>query len=123
QGGPVLYVSGEESFEQCRLRASRLGTVSDNLFMLTETSIDRVRDHIKGEDYQLVVVDSIQSMYNPDLSAVPGSVGQVRECANEFLRLAKGTDVPIFIVGHVTKDGTIAGPRLLEHLVDTVLYF
>ncbi|GMW03061.1 MAG: DNA repair protein RadA [Candidatus Hydrogenedentota bacterium] len=121
--GQVLYVSGEESFEQCRIRARRLGTLSDNLLMLTETAIDKVRQHIVDGDFSLVVVDSIQSMYTPELSAVPGSVGQVRECANEFLRLAKGNNVPIFLVGHVTKEGSIAGPRLLEHLVDTVLYF
>lgn len=121
--GPVLYVSGEESFEQTRMRAGRLGTLSDRLLILTETSVDAVRAQIKDEDYALVVVDSIQSMYTPQLAAVPGSISQVRDCANEFLRLAKGGTVPIFLVGHVTKDGSIAGPRLLEHLVDTVLYF
>ncbi|MCP4640000.1 MAG: DNA repair protein RadA [bacterium] len=121
--GPVLYVSGEESFDQARLRARRLGTLSDNLLVLTETSVDAVRKRFDEGDFALVVVDSIQSVYSPDLSAVPGSVGQVRECANEFLRLAKGSNVPTILVGHVTKEGAIAGPRLLEHLVDTVLYF
>jgi DNA repair protein RadA/Sms len=121
--GPVLYVSGEESFEQTRLRAARLGTLHDDLFLLPETEVSVIRKHIASGTYRLVVVDSIQSVYSSELSAVPGSVGQVRECANEFLRLAKGCDIPIFLVGHVTKEGTIAGPRLLEHLVDTVLYF
>ena len=121
--GPVLYVSGEESFDQTKMRAGRLGTLSDRLLIYTETSLDAVRTQIKKDDYALVVVDSIQSMYSPDLAAVPGSISQVRDCANEFLRLAKGSAVPIFLVGHVTKDGSIAGPRLLEHLVDTVLYF
>lgn len=121
--GPVLYVSGEESFDQTRMRAARLGTLSDRLLIYTETSLEAVRAQIKKEDYALVVVDSIQSMYTPDLAAVPGSIGQVRDCANEFLRIAKGGAVPVFLVGHVTKEGSIAGPRLLEHLVDTVLYF
>jgi DNA repair protein RadA/Sms len=121
--GRVLYVSGEESFDQTRMRAGRLGTLSDNLLIYTETSVDAVRREIKKGEFALVVVDSIQSMYTPDLAAVPGSIGQVRDCSNEFLRLAKGQNVPIFLVGHVTKDGSIAGPRLLEHLVDTVLYF
>jgi len=121
--GPVLYVSGEESFEQTRMRAGRLGTLSDDLLVFTETSLDAVRAQIGKQPYRLVVVDSIQSMYTPELSAVPGSISQVRDCANEFLRLAKGNNIPIMLVGHVTKDGSIAGPRLLEHLVDTVLYF
>lgn len=119
----VLYVSGEESFEQTRMRAGRLGTLSDNLMIFTETSLDAVRNEIKKGDYGLVIVDSIQSVYTPDLAAVPGSIGQVRDCAGEFLRIAKGAGVPIILVGHVTKEGAIAGPRLLEHLVDTVLYF
>jgi DNA repair protein RadA/Sms len=121
--GPVLYVSGEESFEQTRLRALRMGALHDNLFLLTETSLESIRKHIAGGGFRFVVVDSIQSVYSSHVESVPGSVSQVRECANEFLRIAKGQDVPIFLVGHVTKDGAIAGPRLLEHLVDTVLYF
>ncbi|MCC6488089.1 MAG: DNA repair protein RadA [Candidatus Hydrogenedentes bacterium] len=123
KAGPVLYVSGEESFDQTRMRAGRLGTLSDNLLILTETSVDAIRREIKNGDFAMVVVDSIQSTYSPDLAAVPGSIGQVRDCANEFLRIAKGMNVPVFLVGHVTKEGAIAGPRLLEHLVDTVLYF
>ena len=121
--GPVLYVSGEESFDQARLRARRLGALSDNLFALTETSVEAIRKHISKRDYALIVVDSIQAVYSTQLSGVPGSLTQVRDCAGEFLRIAKGENVPIFLVGHVTKDGSIAGPRLLEHLVDTVLYF
>ncbi len=121
--GPVLYVSGEESFDQTRLRARRLGALSDNLLILTETSVAAVAQRIAEDEFALVVVDSIQSVYSAKLAAVPGSIGQVRECASEFLRIAKGTNVPILLVGHVTKEGAIAGPRLLEHLVDTVLYF
>ena len=121
--GEVLYVSGEESFNQTRLRAVRLGAMSDHLFLLTETAVDVIRKRIENGDYAFVVIDSIQSVYSSQLAGAPGSVGQVRECANEFLRIAKGRNVPIFLVGHVTKGGAIAGPRLLEHLVDTVLYF
>ena len=121
--GPILYVSGEESFNQAQIRAERLGTLHDNLFMLTETSISEIEKHIRANPYAFVVIDSIQSVYSSDISAVPGSVSQVRECANAFLRLAKGNNTPIFLVGHVTKDGSIAGPRMLEHLVDCVLYF
>jgi len=121
--GKVLYVSGEESFGQARLRGNRLGTLHDQLHLLTETSVSAIASYIKSGNYAFVVIDSIQSVYTSQLAAVPGSVGQIRECANEFLRLAKGSCTPVFLVGHVTKDGTIAGPRLLEHLVDTVLYF
>lgn len=121
--GPVLYVSGEESFDQSRLRATRLGTLSNNLMLLTETEVSAVRKIIREDDFCFVVVDSIQSVYSSNLPAVPGSVGQMRECATEFLSAAKKQNVPICLVGHVTKEGAIAGPRLLEHLVDTVLYF
>ncbi|MEK7794903.1 MAG: DNA repair protein RadA [Candidatus Hydrogenedentota bacterium] len=121
--GPVLYISGEESFDQARMRAKRLNALHDRLLMLTETDMATVLDRIASANYACVMVDSIQSMHNDALGSAAGSVGQVRECANEFLRAAKGRDVPIFLVGHVTKDGSIAGPRVLEHLVDTVLYF
>ncbi|MBI4560225.1 MAG: DNA repair protein RadA [Candidatus Hydrogenedentes bacterium] len=121
--GSVLYVSGEESFEQTRLRARRLGALCERLFLLTETEVEAICRQIRNGRYELVIIDSIQSVYSSNLPSVPGSVGQVREAANEFLHLAKGCNVPIFLVGHVTKDGAIAGPRLLEHLVDTVLYF
>ena len=122
-GGRVLYVSGEESFDQARLRARRLGAMHHDVYLLTETSVTAVRKHIQAGDFSFIVVDSIQSVYTPQLPGVPGSVSQVRECANEFLRMAKGSGVPVLLVGHVTKEGVIAGPRLLEHLVDTVLYF
>lgn len=122
-GGKALYVSGEESFNQMRLRATRLGTMHDNLLLLTETALSAIAKHIREADVEFVVIDSIQAMYTAQLAAVPGSIGQVRECANEFQRIAKSQPIPIFLVGHVTKDGVIAGPRLLEHLVDTVLYF
>lgn len=121
--GPVLYVSGEESFEQTRLRARRLDVLHDNLFLLTETAVDGIRKQAVSEPYCALVIDSIQSVYSSHIPAVPGSASQLRECANEFLRLAKGNDLPVFLVGHVTKEGVIAGPKLLEHLVDTVLYF
>jgi len=121
--GKVLYVSGEESFDQTRLRARRLSALNDNVLLLTETAIDVIRKYIMGDDYALVVIDSIQSVYSTLTPSAPGGALQVRECANEFLRIAKGHGVPIFLVGHVTKDGSIAGPKLLEHLVDTVLYF
>lgn len=121
--GTVLYITGEESFHQSQLRAKRLNTLHENVLMLTETNIETVKFQMKQSNFSCIIIDSIQSMYSPNLASVPGSVGQVRECANECLRLAKGNQVPIFLVGHVTKDGTIAGPRVLEHLVDTVLYF
>jgi DNA repair protein RadA/Sms len=121
--GPVLYVSGEESFEQARLRARRLGTLHDRLLLLTETNLVAIQKHLRAPGLALAIVDSIQSIYTPHVPAVPGSVGQIRECAGELLRTAKGRHLPILLVGHVTKDGAIAGPRLLEHLVDTVLYF
>ncbi len=123
EAGAVLYVSGEESFDQARLRAGRLNTLHERLFMLTETHLAAIAPHISQGEYQLAVIDSIQSVYTSRLAAAPGSVGQVRECANEFMRLAKNTHTPIVMVGHVTKEGVVAGPRLLEHLVDTVLYF
>ncbi|MFO7775334.1 MAG: DNA repair protein RadA [Candidatus Hydrogenedentota bacterium] len=123
KGARVLYVSGEESFEQTRLRADRLGAISDDLYLLAETNLESIKKHIASGAYALVVVDSIQSMYTANLPAVPGSVSQVRDCATELLRLAKDKDLPLFLVGHVTKEGAIAGPRMLEHLVDTVLYF
>lgn len=121
--GAVLYVSGEESFDQARLRAGRLNTLNDRLFMLTETHVSAIAPHISQGEYKFVVVDSIQSVYTSRLAAAPGTVSQVRECANEFMRLAKTTHTPVALVGHVTKEGVIAGPRLLEHMVDTVLYF
>lgn len=119
----VLYVSGEESAHQIRMRASRLGTLSFNLKILTETNAFFVGNAIEAETPEIVIIDSIQTMYREDLASASGSVAQVRESAAYFTKLAKQTHIPIFIVGHVTKDGNIAGPRILEHIVDTVLYF
>ncbi len=121
--GKALYISGEESFNQTQLRAGRLGCLNDRVFLLAETCFETIKKHITGGDYELVIVDSIQSVYTSELAAVPGSISQVRDCATEFLRIAKDCEIPIFLVGHVTKEGAIAGPRMLEHLVDTVLYF
>lgn len=120
---PVLYVSGEESLYQTKLRANRLGVVSPDLFIVSETSLEGILNHIKEINPNLVVVDSIQTMYTEDIQAAPGGVGQVRECTAQLMRTAKSFGVSIFIVGHVTKEGYLAGPRVLEHMVDTVLYF
>lgn len=121
--GQVLYVSGEESAAQTRMRAERLGKISENLLVMTETNLDEVVVETSRLRPSLVVIDSIQTMYSPDIPAAPGSVGQVRESTGKLLRLAKESGVPIAIIGHVTKEGNIAGPRLLEHMVDVVLYF
>ena len=121
--GPVLYISGEESFDQAHLRASRLKTLDDRLLLLTETHVSAITPHLADGKYRMAVVDSIQSVYTSRIAAAPGSVSQVRECANEFMHLSKTTQTPVVLVGHVTKEGVVAGPRLLEHLVDTVLYF
>ncbi len=121
--GDVLYVSGEESFAQVKLRAERLNAVNERVHLLAETEIERVRAHIDAGQYTLVIIDSIQSTHTTRMPGAPGTVGQVRECAIELTRLAKGMNVPVVLVGHVTKEGSLAGPRVLEHLVDTVLYF
>ena len=120
--GPVLYISGEESAHQLKIRADRLGIASDNLFVLTETNVDVIAGHINQTQPSLVVVDSIQTMYLDELTSAPGSVSQVRESAARLMQLAKSQGIPIFLIGHVTKTGAIAGPRVLEHIVDTVLY-
>jgi DNA repair protein RadA/Sms len=119
----VLYVSGEESAKQIRLRAERLGTLSSDLHILPENNIFAIEQSINEIKPMFVVIDSIQTMYREDLPSAPGSVSQVRECASYLVRLAKSSGIPIFFVGHVTKEGNIAGPRVLEHIVDTVLYF
>jgi DNA repair protein RadA/Sms len=119
----VLYVSGEESPKQIRLRAQRLGTLSKNLMLFPETNLFAIEKAIEQIKPSFVVIDSIQTMFREDLPSAPGSVSQVRECAGYLVRIAKATGIPTFIVGHVTKEGNIAGPRLLEHVVDTVLYF
>lgn len=119
----VLYISGEESPAQIKLRADRIGTFKPGMLLLCETNLNIIEEVIRREMPKVVVIDSIQTMYNENVSAAPGSVSQVRETTNTLLQLAKGLNVAIFIVGHVTKEGTVAGPRVLEHMVDTVLYF
>lgn len=119
----VLYISGEESLKQIKLRANRMGEFSENLYLLCETSLNLIQTAIEREKPDMVVIDSIQTMYNEEIGSAPGSVSQVRESTNVFMQLAKGMNIAIFIVGHVTKEGTVAGPRVLEHMVDTVLYF
>ena len=122
-GKKVLYISGEESLKQIKLRAMRIGSFTDNLLLLCETNLDIIEEVVKRQKPEAVVIDSIQTMYHDEVSAAPGSVSQVREATGILLRLAKDLSIPIFIVGHVTKEGTVAGPRVLEHMVDTVLYF
>ena len=119
----ILYISGEESQAQIKLRANRMGNFTSGLLLLCETNLGIIRSVIEKERPELVVIDSIQTMYSEDVTSAPGSVSQVRESTNVFMQLAKGLCIPIFIVGHVTKEGTVAGPRVLEHMVDTVLYF
>ena len=124
QGGiKVLYVSGEESQQQIKLRANRMGAFGDSLLLLCETNLGDVQEAIVSLQPQVVIIDSIQTMYSEAVSSAPGSVSQVRETTGVLLQLAKGLGVTIFIVGHVTKEGAVAGPRVLEHMVDTVLYF
>ena len=119
----ILYISGEESQAQIKLRANRMGNFTSGLLLLCETNLGIIRSVIEKERPELVIIDSIQTMYSEDVTSAPGSVSQVRESTNVFMQLAKGLCIPIFIVGHVTKEGTVAGPRALEHMVDTVLYF
>jgi DNA repair protein RadA/Sms len=122
-GEKVLYVSGEESLRQIKLRANRLGKDFDNLLLLCETNLDAVTEVIKKNVPTTVVIDSIQTMYREDIASAPGSVSQVREATSLLMQIAKQLEINIFIVGHVTKEGAVAGPRILEHMVDTVLYF
>ena len=119
----ILYISGEESQAQIKLRSNRMGNFTSSLLLLCETNLGIIRSVIEKERPELVIIDSIQTMYSEDVTSAPGSVSQVRESTNVFMQLAKGLCIPIFIVGHVTKEGTVAGPRVLEHMVDTVLYF
>jgi len=121
-GKTTLYVSGEESAQQVKMRADRLGIATDKLYILSETNLNHILSQIDALQPQLAIVDSIQSVYLEDLESSAGSIGQVRECAATLLRLAKSRHIPMFLVGHVTKEGAIAGPRVLEHMVDTVLY-
>ncbi len=119
----VLYISGEESLRQIKLRANRIGQFTDKMQLLCETNLEVIREVIERRKPDVVVIDSIQTMFHEDVSSAPGSVSQVRESTNILMQIAKGMGVSIFIVGHVTKEGNVAGPRVLEHMVDTVLYF
>jgi len=121
--GDVLYVSGEESVSQTKLRATRLGVASDTLYVLCENNLEEIEKHIETQKPKVVIIDSIQSVYLSNIQSAPGSVTQIRECAGHLLICAKNRNIPVFLVGHVTKEGMIAGPRVLEHMVDTVLYF
>ena len=121
--GEVLYVSGEESVSQTKLRATRLGVKSDTLYVLCENDLEQIEKHIDARKPKVVVIDSIQAVYLTSIQSAPGSVTQIRECTGHLLICAKNRNIPIFLVGHVTKEGAIAGPRVLEHMVDTVLYF
>ncbi len=122
-GHKVLYISGEESKVQIKMRADRIGCFSKEMLLLCETNLDTITEVIRRQRPEVVVIDSIQTMFSESVSAAPGSVSQVRESTGVLLQLAKGLGVSVFIVGHVTKEGTVAGPRVLEHMVDTVLYF
>lgn len=122
-GERVLYVSGEESEEQIKMRADRLGLTDAECFILTETNTQRLLAETKNLAPRLVIIDSIQTLSSPYIESTPGSVSQVRECAGEVLRFAKETNIPVFLIGHITKEGEIAGPKLLEHIVDAVLQF
>ncbi|MBD3271796.1 MAG: DNA repair protein RadA, partial [Elusimicrobia bacterium] len=120
---PVLYITGEESIDQVKARADRLSVNAPNMYVLAETRISTILEAIKRVKPRMVVVDSIQTMYRQDIMSAPGTVGQIRECTAELLNAAKATNTAVFVLGHVTKEGDIAGPRVLEHIVDAVLYF
>jgi len=119
----VLYITGEESSRQIRLRAERLNALADELYICAENNLERIIQHVEKVEPELLIVDSIQTIYKADIESAPGSVSQVRECSASLMRLAKTRGVTTFIIGHVTKDGNLAGPRVLEHIVDTVLFF
>jgi len=119
----VLYISGEESEQQIKMRADRLKILNDNFYLLTETSTQIIFQEIKKLKPDLVIIDSIQTLQTPYIDSSPGSISQIRECASEFQRFAKETNTPVFLIGHITKEGAIAGPKILEHMVDTVLQF
>ncbi len=122
-GKKVLYVSGEESLSQVGSRAERLGAKPENVYLMSETNLAKIIDEFRKLKPAFLVIDSIQTVYHPDFVGSPGSVGQIRECASELLKLVKAAGVPLFLLGHVTKEGSLAGPKVLEHIVDTVLYF
>jgi len=120
--GIILYISAEESLYQIKLRASRLGTLAEKLFLVSDTDIEEIKKHINDIKPKVVIIDSIQTINDYEISSSPGSISQVRECTAKLMRLAKSKEISIFIIGHVTKGGTLAGPKVLEHIVDTVLY-
>ena len=122
-GSPCLYVSGEESEQQVKMRGRRIALASSNLLVLSETSLERILEQVRAVKPAVLVVDSIQTVHTSAIPSAPGSIGQVRECSSALISMAKKTGIATFLVGHVTKDGAIAGPRVLEHMVDTVLYF
>ncbi len=119
----VLYVSGEESANQIKMRAERIGKLHDNLLLLTDTSLERVMERLDEVEPSLVIIDSIQTMQSPEIDSVPGSVAQIRECTGELIQFAKETGTPVILIGHITKEGNIAGPKVMEHMVDVVLQF
>jgi len=119
----ILYVSGEESANQIKMRAERIGKLHDNLLLLTDTSLERVMERIDEIEPNLVIIDSIQTMQSPEVDSVPGSVAQIRECTGELIQFAKETNTPVVLIGHITKEGNIAGPKVMEHMVDVVLQF
>jgi DNA repair protein RadA/Sms len=122
-GKRCLYVSGEESVRQLSMRGKRLGAESSSLFIVSETDLNAILSMVEKDSFDVMVIDSIQTVFHPDVASTPGSVTQIREASMQFMRLAKSTGLPVFLVGHVTKGGAIAGPRIMEHMVDTVLYF
>ncbi|MDA3823689.1 MAG: DNA repair protein RadA [Bacteroidales bacterium] len=121
--GLSLYVSGEESPQQIKMRAERLGSLNENTLVLSETSLQSIITHIKQINPAMVIIDSIQTLFSEEIESTPGSVSQVRECASQLLRVAKQTGIPVILIGHITKEGSLAGPKILEHIVDTVLQF
>ena len=123
QSAKILYVSGEESANQIKMRAERIGNLHDNLLLLTDTSLERVMERIDESEPDLVIIDSIQTMQSPEIDSVPGSVAQIRECTGELIQFAKESNTPVILIGHITKEGNIAGPKVMEHMVDVVLQF
>ena len=119
----MLYISGEESARQLKLRAQRVGRFAEELMVLCETNLDTICEVLQRQKPEFVVIDSIQTMYSEEVASAPGSVSQVRQATGVFMQIAKGMGITVFLVGHVTKEGVVAGPRVLEHMVDTVLYF
>ena len=119
----ILYVTGEESQRQLKMRSQRLGVSSDDLFVLAETDINAVTQSVEDLKPDILIIDSVQTMYNNDIASAPGSIGQVKDCTMAVMQLAKTMNITAFVIGHVNKEGAIAGPKVLEHMVDCVLYF